>query len=268
MKRLLRILMGILAGYIFLIKPRFRRRGQVKKFLKWNYAHRGLHDKNSPENTLSALKKAVDKGYGIEMDVRTSKDGLVIHHDDDLQRSQGTSQLVDSLETQFLKSRPVFDSQESIPSLSEALGIIDGKTPILLEIKSEKDHFNNARRVQELMDGYQGDYLIESFHPMVLLWYRLNKPWVLRGQLSGIELGQGLLLDFALKHLLFNFLTRPDFIAYEKVGGFSPWLLHKFRTPTFAYTIVDPKEKKAYFDAIIFEGFLPYAVLLPKPLRE
>ncbi len=256
MKRIFKVLLGVFGGYVFLVKPRFRKHRLIKRFLDWDYAHRGLHDKDSPENTLAAFKKAVEGGYGIEMDVRSSKDGLVIHHDEDLQRSQGSREFVDSLDTASLKARPIFDSQEVIPTLMEALETIDTRTPLLLEIKSEKDHFNNARKVQEIMDGYNGDYIIESFHPLILLWYRLNRPDVLRGQLSGIELGQGPWLDFALRHLLFNFLTRPDFIAYEKVGGFSPWLLHKLSTPTFAYTITKPEEKKSYFDAIIFEDFL------------
>lgn len=255
-RRCLKIGLGIMAGYYFLIRPRKKNWKKIKGYLDWHYAHRGLHDDESPENSLSSLKKAVEAGYAIEMDVRASKDGLVIHHDEYLIRSAGLEEEVDTLTSEELSKIKVFSSQETIPSLEEALEVINGRVPLLLEIKSEMNHSQNARRVQEVMDDYRGAYLIESFHPLVLYWYRKNKPQVLRGQLSGPELEQGPLLDIALKNMLFNFISRPDFIAYEKKGGWSPWLLHKLGTPSFVYTLLDPSEKKSYFDAGIFEDYL------------
>ena len=61
-------------------------------FINIHYAHRGLFDNASdaPENSLLAFKKAVDAGYGIELDVQLSKDNqLVIFHDATLNRMCG-----------------------------------------------------------------------------------------------------------------------------------------------------------------------------------
>ena len=73
--------------YLFFIAPTRKRRGEMEYFKTVSFAHRGLHDSESPENSLSAFKKAVEAGFGIELDVRLSKDGqLVVFHDDTLDR--------------------------------------------------------------------------------------------------------------------------------------------------------------------------------------
>lgn len=257
MKKLIYFSGALLGLGAFLMAPRFKYKKEVKRFLNYSYAHRGLHDKESPENTLGAVKKAVEEGYAIEMDVRVLEEGLLIHHDGDLLRSAGLDKKLQELSFSQIRELRIFSSQEKIPSLEEALEIIDGRVPLLLEIKSERDHSLNASRVQEVMDGYRGDYLIESFHPQVLYWYRKNRPQVLRGQLSGPELDQGPFKDFFMKYLLFNFISRPDFIAYDKRGGFSPWLLNRLGLPTFSYTLLSPGDKKSYLKGEIFEGYRP-----------
>lgn len=249
--------LGLGALFFYLIKPRWKYRKKLRFFLSWPYAHRGLHGKDFPENTPSALKAAVDKGYGIEIDVRACKDRLVIHHDEDLNRSAGVDLKVEELDYESLRAYPLFGGEERILTLEAALEIIDGKVPLLLEIKSEKDHFSLGEKVQAIMDKYQGAYLIECFHPLLLLWYRLYRPKVLRGQLSSGDLEKSFIVRKAMALLLFNVLSRPDFIAYEKKGGFAPWFLHQLGTPSFAYTLLSADEKKNYFHGEIFEGYLP-----------
>ena len=256
-KKLGYFILGLAGVYLYFIKPRCRYKKKLQKFTKFHYAHRGLHGKALAENTQSALKAAVDKGYGIEMDVRACKDKLIIHHDEDLNRSVGVDIALEELDYESLRNYPLFGGEETIPTLEEALEIIGGNVPLLLEIKSEKNHFENARNVQYIMDDYQGPYLIECFHPLVLLWYRLNRREVLRGQLSGGDLEKSFFIRKAMALLLFNVITRPDFISYDKKGGFAPWLLHHIGTPSFAYTLHSSDEKKSYFDAEIFEGYLP-----------
>ncbi len=250
-------ILGAGALLFYLMKPRWRNRKKLQEFIAWPYAHRGLHGDFSAENTKSAFKAARDHGYGIEMDVRACKDQLVIHHDEDLKRSAGVEVKLEELAYDSLANYPLFRGEETVPTLEEVLGIIDGKVPLLLEIKTEKSHFDIARRVQETMDNYKGPYLIESFHPLVLLWYRLHRRDVLRGQLSAGDLEKSFFIRKAMAFLLFNFITRPDFIAYEKKGGFAPWFLHCLGTTTFVYTLESPQEKKNYFDGQIFESYLP-----------
>ena len=78
--------------YIFMVAPRMINRADRKPFYGRHYAHRGLFDNDSdaPENSLAAFKKAVDAGYGIELDVQLSKDDkLVVFHDATLKRMCG-----------------------------------------------------------------------------------------------------------------------------------------------------------------------------------
>ena len=47
-------------------------------------AHRGL-SQHASENTLPAFKPCLELGIGIELDIRTTQDGvLVVIHDDDV----------------------------------------------------------------------------------------------------------------------------------------------------------------------------------------
>jgi Holliday junction DNA helicase RuvA subunit len=79
------ILLGI---WLFLIAPKNRK--EMERFKSVHYAHRGLHNAERAENSMSAFKAAVDGGWGIELDIRLSKDGkLVVFHDDTLDRVCG-----------------------------------------------------------------------------------------------------------------------------------------------------------------------------------
>ena len=72
--------------FLFLIKPN-RKRAEMEKFKSVKYAHRGLHGEGAIENSMTSFKNAVSEGYGIELDIRLSKDGrLVVFHDSTLDR--------------------------------------------------------------------------------------------------------------------------------------------------------------------------------------
>ena len=68
---------------------------------------------------------------------------------------------------------------------------------------------------------------------------------------------------FILKHLLFNFHTKPDFIAYQhkykKALSFT--ICRKlYRTIAVAWTVQSQNEmedSKGYYNLYIFDGFIP-----------
>ena len=69
--------------YLLAIMPRMTHKPDKLPFQGVLYAHRGLHDNkgDAPENSMKAFEKAVDSGYGIELDVQLSKDKVpVIFH--------------------------------------------------------------------------------------------------------------------------------------------------------------------------------------------
>lgn len=103
--------------------------------------------------------------------------------------------------------------------------------------------------------------MVESFNPQVVAYFKKHRPNYIRGQLSGDLSGQKELIYFAIKHLLTNCLTRPDFIAYEHEFQKNPSLnlIHPlFRIPLVVYTVKTPQaciSNKNRFDLQIFEGF-------------
>lgn len=187
------------------------------------FAHRGLHakDKSVPENSLAAFRLAVESGYGIELDIRFTKDKqLVVFHDDTLLRMCGTDRRVDSFTYDELQDFRLLDSNERIPLFSEVLSLVDGRIPLLVELKSGPENTLLCQHAYDMLQAYQGLYCIESFHPMIVAWFKKNAPQVLRGQLSApIPAFQGSLSGFSaflLSRLLTNVLARPHFIAYHK----------------------------------------------------
>ena len=92
MKIVLIVLAVLVLLYLFLIAPRLWKKPDRTPYMGIHYAHRGLFDNKSeaPENSLAAFRKAVEAGYGIELDVQLSKDKkLVVFHDATLKRMCG-----------------------------------------------------------------------------------------------------------------------------------------------------------------------------------
>ena len=102
-------------------------RRQKAPFKGVNFAHRGLHsrDKTVPENSLEAFRLAARAGYGIELDVRLSRDGqVVVFHDDTLARVCGVQKRVDELDYAELKKLKLCGQDAGIPLFSEALEVV------------------------------------------------------------------------------------------------------------------------------------------------
>ena len=208
--------------YLLAIMPKLKKNPGLDKFMGRHYAHRGLHDNRSkaPENSLEAFRLAVVNGYGIELDVQITKDLVpVVFHDYDLKRTCGVDKKVRDLDYEELCQYKLFESQEKIPSLREALDCIGGRVPIIVELKIPWKPDDTCVAVSKELDGYNGLYCIESFNPFGLGWYKKHYPNIVRGQLSTDFVKEKIegsrVQYFILKHLLFNFHTKPDFIAYQ-----------------------------------------------------
>ncbi len=257
---------GILFFFLFLIAPRLFRR-DMRAFLGRPYAHRGLWDPTHPENSLSAFQQAVKAGFGIELDVQATKDGvLIVFHDETLKRVFGRPEALRDLTYPQLQSLCFPDSQESIPRFQDVLSSVDGQVPMIIEIKTGKRIFSLCRDVADMLSAYTGPYLIESFDPRVLLWYRLHHPSVLRGQLS-YGLCRGTPYRRCLSNRLFtsligNVLARPDFLAYDiRTERSLPLRLQRlFRPWLVAWTVTDPAQladTRIPWNMYIFEGYRP-----------
>lgn len=253
--------------YLFAVMPRMQRRADKMKGVF--YAHRGLHNKKAgiPENTMEAFRRAVCAGYGIELDVQLTKDEKpVVFHDFDLKRVCAVEGEVSDFTYEELQQLSVYGTEERIPLLSEVLDLVDGQVPLLVEMKYKDFGSRICEKADALLQKYRGPYSIESFHPWALRWYRKNRPEVCRGQLSMDFSHQEAALHpakIAAHHLLFNFIGRPDFIAYDirDKKAVSKNLCRKlFGCPSAAWTVRSAAQLencRLYYDCFIFEGFLP-----------
>ncbi len=264
---LLIVIVVIFILYLLAIMPRMFRRPDASQLLGWHYAHRGLHDNKgaAPENSMAAFHKAVDAGYGIEFDVQLSKDRMpVVFHDETLNRVCGVDGKVRDYTYKELQGFRLCKSEEKIPLLEDVLQLVDGKVPLIIEIKIHEKAGVVCEMADRLIREYKGVYCIESFHPLALLWYRKHRQNVVRGQLSACfhtEERRERFYEALLHYLLYNFVGKPDFIAYDHhhKNNISRRLCrYLYRTLSVAWTIRSKEElenSKPDFDLFIFEGF-------------
>ncbi len=266
---LILILLGGL--YLFLIFPRpkhFRPRSDAFAQSKL-FAHRGLFDNRIvAENSLSAFKAAIKFGCGIEFDVRLSKDGIpVVMHDRSLIRMCGVNKNVDDLNVDELKKLKLLDTGDGIPTLREVLDLVDGSVPLLIEMKADGTDVSVCPQCELQLRHYSGSYVVESFNPFALRWYKIHRPEILRGQLAtsfgAARESERIFTAFCSSGFLFNFLSRPDFIAFNlRFSSSVPFGIcskRLFAVPV-GWTARNENElKNPLFEVFIFEGFLPGA---------
>lgn len=260
----------ILFVWLWLIAPQMKKRPDLTEFRRYDYAHRGLHnnEKGIPENSLMAFRLAAEKGFGIELDLQLTCDKkVVVHHDHSLKRLCEKDIKISDLTYEELKTYRLLQTNEQIPTLEQTLQAVGRRVPLIVELKSYNDVNEICTLAYDILKGYQGLYCIESFDPRIVRWFRINAPHIVRGQLME-EVRKnsqiGALEAFLGRNLCSNFLTRPNFEAYDyhKRNRPSMWLAKRvFAMPEVSWTVRDWKAYKALKKdgcIIIFEGFEPH----------
>ena len=271
MKQSNKLLLGCCAAAavalpIYLLAPGKASARQKAPFLGRNIAHRGLHarDKSIPENSLEAFSLAAEMGYGIELDVQLSKDGyVVVFHDDTLDRVCGVHGRVEEYNYSELKKMRLCGTECSIPLFSDVLRLINGRRPIICELKNGKRNRELCRKTYDLISAYRGEICIESFNPLIVGWFRIHGKDLLRGQLAmpaheyPDDTPGGKPFAFLASRTLLNFLGRPQFIAYE-IGYQPPTvrLAQLLGAMRVAWTSHEPRNEKGK-DCVIFEYYKP-----------
>lgn len=157
------ILIVLILLYVFLLIPRLPRR-DMSALTKVDYAHRGLWNAQRPENSLSAFRSAVDAGYGIELDVHRTKDGvLVVHHDDNLKRVCGVDRRIAQSTLAEVRACHLSGTAEVVPTFDEVLEAVGGRVPLIVELKVEQNVDSLCSAVRERMQRYNGLWCMESF---------------------------------------------------------------------------------------------------------
>ena len=278
MKILMMILLILLVSaavlavlYLLAVMPRMTNRADIRPFLGRLYAHRGLHDNASdaPENSLAAFRRAVEKGFGIELDVQLTKDLVpVVFHDFSLKRVCGVDKKVSDLTFAQLQELRLCGSDQKIPSFAQTLELVKGRVPLIIEYKIEALDTRVCELGDRLLSDYPGTYCMESFNPLGVWWYKRHRKEVFRGILSDNYVKNGdrafpAIFYEILHNMLFNFLAKPDFIAYNcKHSRDTSRLICRnlYRAPAVAWTIKSQREleeRRGDFDLFIFDSFVP-----------
>ena len=223
-------------------------------------SHRGIHDnKKVYENSLQAIKKARDKGYIVEIDIHLTKDNkIVVFHDYNTKRITGKNLIIEDSTYKELKNQNILQ----IPLLEEVLDLVDKKVPLLIEIKQLNTVGQLENTLMDILKNYQGKYAIQSFNPKVLYWFKKNYPNIIRGQLSYQYNNKNIpkIEKFILKNMLFNFITKPNFISYKyNELSLDKILKYKKKYIILGWTIKEEKEYNKYikyYDNLICENFI------------
>ncbi|MBR3836674.1 MAG: glycerophosphodiester phosphodiesterase [Clostridia bacterium] len=250
--------------FLLIISPSDRKHKDVDLLNGAYIAHRGLHNKEAgvPENSLLSFQKAIERGYAIEIDIHLTKDGkVVVYHDHKLERGCGVKGRVEEKTLEELKSYRLFGTKEKIPTLEETLKAVNGNVFLLIEYKAKKNSKALCNAADKILSDYKGKYFIQSFYPQVLFWYRFHNRKVCRGLLGADFRDKGPVKRMA-GNMVFNFIARPDFIAYRHTDAKNPmrrfacWLGAERLGWTFT-SQEDLNAGKKYFSGYIFEQFIP-----------
>jgi glycerophosphoryl diester phosphodiesterase len=242
-------------------------------WLKRPIAHRGLHGAahGIVENSASALEAAIAKGYAVEVDLQCAAHGApVVFHDPTLDRLTAESGAVAARDAADLCRIPLRNSSDCILSLDRLLGLVNGRVPLLIEVKStwSGDHAYE-QNIADALGPYKGHVAVMSFDPECVAAFRRVAPSLARGLISERFEDRHYWPDlsawqrFTMRHLLTSAFARPHFIAYDirALPALAPGIARDvFRLPLLTWTVrseADKANAQLFADAMIFEGIEP-----------
>ena len=223
-------------------------------------AHRGLWGGEIIENSLTAYRNAVEKGYPIEIDLYVTKDGkLVSFHDSTLKRMTGADGYIYEKTLAELKQLQLLGTDERIPTFDEVLEIAENKVPLLIEIKDQPDKTIVEKTVERLK-SYKGEFALQSFNPLYIKKVKKLAPQFIRGILATQDAGKkSAITNYIVKKMPLNFLIKPDFISYD-YKGIPKYAKKTKKMPVISWTITSKEIEttvRPFIDNIIFEHYIP-----------
>jgi len=230
-------------------------------------AHRGLHDGAAvPENSMAAFDAAIAASVPIELDVHLLADGkLAVFHDESLERLTDATGRMEETTSDDIKHLRLLGTDQRIPLLEEVLNRVGQAVPILIDTKDRRIGGKLEAALFRVLDASPCTYAIESFNPFSLRWFKRHAPHVARGQLSGDfrDAEAPYHQKFLLKRYYLNFLSDPDFLAYDLrclPNRFVERERDRRGIPLLAWTVRTNEEltrAKQLADNVIFEEIRP-----------
>jgi len=202
---------------------------------------------------MAAFRAALELGAGIECDVRLSGDDeVMIFHDHDLRRLCASALAVEATAASILSAQRLYDSGEHIPRLSQLLELVDGRVPLLVEIKCRGGNASRvAAAVADLISDYAGAVGVMSFEPKAIRWLARHRPLLQRGlviseRASAFDRWRGMTV------------AQPNFLAVDRAALGRPWVARaRSKHWLYSWTIRSPADRETaeiHADALIWEA--------------
>ena len=219
--------------------------------------HRGKHNGIIKENTIKAFEEAIKDDLAIEYDVRLTKDNkVVVCHDDSLKRVFGVDKNISECTYEEVKEY----SNNEVPLFEDVLKLVDNNIGMVIEVKSTRVG-KLEETVYNILKKYNGRYVIESFNPFSLRYFKKKDSSIIRGQLSYNYKNSkyNFIFKAFLRKMWFNIFSKPHFISYG-INGYDVKVLAKYRKKGYfiiGWTYkdeVNKEELSKLFDNMIMEG--------------
>ena len=215
------------------------------KFDNLLFAHRGVHNNiNIPENSIKSFKQAIKNNLNIELDIQLTKDNvLVVFHDNNLKRMTDIDKNLNELTYSKIKNIKLLNTNETIPTLKEVLNIINSKVILDIEIKDTKKVDIVCKKLVEELNNYKGVFIVKSFNPKIVNWFKKYKPEYIRGLLIKDNLYNKFIGKLIIRYCNPNFLAiSKRFIDKYDIKSY----LKEY--PILIWTILDKKEINKYIN--------------------
>lgn len=247
----------------------------IPAFLRAPLAHRALHDRDCgrPENSRAALCAAIDRGYGVEIDLQVSRDGVaMVFHDEDLLRLTGVRGLINARDAADLANIPLLGGQEGIPTLADILDLVAGQVPLLIELKDQHGQMGQTdgrleQATAAALSGYAGPVAVMSFNPHMMVRMADLAPGLPRGLVTcGYEVDDWPELPAPVRHRLRDIpdyaATGATFISHHARDLTRPRVAELCRqgATVLTWTIrsaMEEAQARRHAQNITFEGYLP-----------
>lgn len=224
-------------------------------------AHRGYHDmsRGQPENSLAAFEAAVAARYAIECDLHISADGVpVVFHDLYLKRLAGDPRCVRDLSASDLGSLRLADTAEWIPTLDELLALVEGRVPLLIELKHVPGRDAGLPwKAAERLKHYAGPAALMSFARAQIAEVRAANPHLPRGLTARGNIRRAVRLHRAARQLDVDFISYCASDLPTPMPILTRWLMG---IPLISWTVrseAEARKARIWSDQITFEGFAP-----------
>lgn len=223
------------------------------------FANRGLHGTRHVENSKAAVDAAVSHGYGVKVDVQFSLDGLAyVIADPTLDRLTEATGQVRHYSSKQLSQIKLRNCDETLIKLDEMLGLVAGRTPVIVELKAVEGHVSQlCVAVRHAIEGYRGEAAVMSLHGEVSRWFASHGNRITRGLM--LSDGSAYAKEEGSEKIQALWRARPEFLAIDiaDLPNRFAQRQHKRGIPMLAWTVTSAEQQAIAADCvdqIIFEA--------------